>query len=267
MTRLTRGQLLLAGLADLVLAGGYALQLPWAVDTWLWEDSRLTYIFLASMLTAAGVAVIWIAVANEVGSIPAGAINLVVTLTGVAAYLFLAQPDGRAAGLEDYAVGCAVLVVFNAVLVVRTWRLPASDNRPLPGVVRASYILFFLILLSAGLALILGLDGVMPWPLLPETSVVIGWIFFGDAFYFLYAVLRPQWGRAKAQLWSFLAYDVVLIPPLVMHYLDGVPDELVTNVVVYLVVLTYSGGLAVYYLFFGMRENEATSARREDVHR
>lgn len=183
----------------------------------------------------------------------------------MAGYLFLASPDGRAAGLEAYAVGCAVLAVFNAVLVVRTWGLAPRDRRPTPAPVRASYVLFTVILLAVGLALILGVDDIMPWPLLPETSVVIGWIFFGDGFYFLYAVLRPEWGRAKAQLWSFLAYDVVLIPPLVAHYLDGVPDDLVTNVIVYLVVLVYSGALAVCYLFFGMREDRASARLREEV--
>jgi hypothetical protein len=64
MTRLTRGLLLAAGVADVVLAAAYAMQAGWAVDTWLWEDSRLTYIFLSSMLAAAGVAVIWIALAE-----------------------------------------------------------------------------------------------------------------------------------------------------------------------------------------------------------
>ncbi len=57
-------------------------------------------------------------------------------------------------------------------------------------------------------------------------------------------------GRAKAQLWSFLAYDVVLIGPLVEHYIDGVAEELRTNVVVYLAVLVYSAILAMYYLVF-----------------
>lgn len=250
MTRLARGLLLAAGVTDVVLAVGYAFQLRWALDTWLWEDSRLTYLFLASMLAAVGVAVIWIALSEEAGSIPAGAINIMVTMTGVGAYLALAPPEVSLHGSQYYVVGCGLLVALNAVLLVLTWRATPRDPRPLPVLVRASFLVFSLILAAVGLALIFGVQDVMPWPLLPQTSVVIGWIFLGDAFYFLYAVLRPQWGRAKAQLWSFLAYDVVLIGPLVEHYIDGVAEELRTNVVVYLAVLVYSAILAMYYLVF-----------------
>ncbi len=249
MNPLARRLLFVAGVVDLVLGAGYAFQQRWALDTWLWPDSRLTFLFLASMLAAIGVAVIWIAVSDEVGSIPGGAINIIVTMAGVGTYLAISASEVDLPGTMYYVAGCGLLVAINVVLLVRTWGAAPRDERPLPRLVRASYLVFSLVLFAVGLALVFGVQDVMPWPLLPETSVVIGWIFLGDALYFLYAVLRPQWGRAKAQLWSFLAYDVVLIGPLVAHYINGVPDDLRKNVVVYLAVLAYSACLAGYYLF------------------
>jgi hypothetical protein len=92
----------------------------------------------------------------------------------------------------------------------------------------------------------------MPWPLDPDTSVVFGWIFFGDAFYFADAVWRPHWHSARAQLWSFLGYDAVLIGPLLAH-LGRVEPELRLNLIVYLLVLVYSTALGVYYLLINER--------------
>lgn len=47
--------------AYLVLTTGYALQQPWATRTWPWDVGPLSYIFMASMLAAIGVAAAWIA--------------------------------------------------------------------------------------------------------------------------------------------------------------------------------------------------------------
>ena len=88
---------------------------------------------------------------------------------------------------------------------------------------------------------------VFPWDLNPDSSVVFGCIFLGDAFYFLYALLRPRWGNAFGQLLSFLAYDLVLIVPFVL-LIDTVKPDRIFGLIVYITVLLYSGGLAVYYL-------------------
>src|SRR5919106_6825149 len=67
---------------NLFLAVGFTLQQAWALDRWPWEVGRLSYLFLASMLAAVGVAALWIAISGETGSLPAGFLNLAVTLGG-----------------------------------------------------------------------------------------------------------------------------------------------------------------------------------------
>jgi hypothetical protein len=89
--------------------------------------------------------------------------------------------------------------------------------------------------------------------------VVFGCIFLGDAFYFIYALLRPRWGNAFGQLLSFLAYDLVLIVPFV-QLLDTVKPGHMTGLIVYIVVLVYSGGLAIYYLFIDPRTRIGSTA-------
>jgi hypothetical protein len=247
LARSLRGLLALAALANLGLAAGFATQAAWAVQLWPWETGRLSHLFLSAMLAAIGVAAAWIAASGEAGSLPAGFLNLTVTLGGIAGYLLVAAPEHRILGV---AVG--VVALCNLGLLLLSRRLPAPEVDPLPALVRVSYVVFAVVLLAVGSALILRADGIMPWPLDPHTSVVFGWIFFGDAFYFAYAVARPHWGSARAQLWSFLAYDAVLLVPLAAH-LRNVDPDLLPNLVVYLAVLVYSAVLAVYYLIVNPR--------------
>ena len=68
-----------------------------------------------------------------------------------------------------------------------------------------SFGLFTLILILAGGALIFRVPTIFPWPLNPDSSVLFGCIFLGDAFYFFYGLLVPRWSNACGQLLSFLA--------------------------------------------------------------
>jgi hypothetical protein len=80
-------------------------------------------------------------------------------------------------------------------------------------------------------------------------SVMYGWMFLGAACYFAYGVLRPYVWNMTGQLLGFLAYDLVLIGPFVRH-LWQVEPAMLPNLLVYIAVLLYSGGLAVWALFF-----------------
>jgi hypothetical protein len=89
---------------------------------------------------------------------------------------------------------------------------------------------------------------VFPWAVLPDSSVIFGCIFLGNACYFLYGLLLPRWHNTKGQLLSFLAYDLALIFPFLMLF-PAIQPRFLVSLVVYIVVLVVSGGIAVYYLF------------------
>ncbi len=248
MVQLARGLLIGGGVAILILATGYFFQLPWAIGAWPWPVGRLSYIFIASIQAAIAAAMIWIGVSKEFGALAAGALNLLVMMAGISAFLWLEAQRSGQGRLLPYAIICGAFAVANLGLLLWAHRLPIRAMQPLPRLVRWSFGAFTVLLVLIGLALILQRANIMPWPLQREASVIFGWIFFGDAFYFLYALLRPRWEYARAQLWSFLAYDLVLIVPFVAH-LSTVPPELLPNLIVYIAVLLYSGLLAGYYLF------------------
>ena len=83
MSRPLRGAIGSAAAANLAVATAFALQTPWALELWPWDTGRLSYLFLASMLAAVGVAAAWIALSGETSSLPAGFLNLAVTLAGI----------------------------------------------------------------------------------------------------------------------------------------------------------------------------------------
>ena len=64
---------------------------------------------------------------------------------------------------------------------------------------------------------------------------------------FLYGLSIPRWHNACGQLWSFLAYDIVLIVPFLLHFITVSPARL-PSLIVNTIILVFSGALALYYL-------------------
>jgi len=261
MRSIVRIGLSIVGIVLIGLSVGYFLQISWVVRTWPWPDKSLSYAFIASMQAAIAAACIWIAITGELGVMAAGALNLLVMMGGLAIYFGLLALDATTSTqlIITYALVCALFAAFNFLLFRWARRIPIRDQRALPLPVRISYIIFVLLLALVGGALIfqgantLPFDEtsvILPWDVDKSVAVVFGWMFLGDAFYFLYALLQSRWYGACAQLWSFLAYDLVLLGPFLLRLYDsgkGNPPYKL-NLIIYTVILLYSGAVAIYYL-------------------
>jgi hypothetical protein len=253
MHRIVRWALVAAGAGALALAAGFFFQMGWATNLWPWPTSRLSNIFIASILAASAVPVLWIGISGELAAIAAGAINLFVANAGMAAFAFQVYAESPARRpILIYAIVCTVSALACAGLAAWSRRIPFRESEPSPRAVRLSFIAFSVILILVGGALVLRLGNMFPWKLGPEQSVLYGWIFLGAACYFLHALKVPAWGNARGQLMGFLAYDLVLIGPFVAHF-AAVDPALRVNLIVYVTVLVYSGALAVYYLFLARK--------------
>ena len=244
-----RSALIGVGVLALALAVGFFFQMSWAVAWWPWPSSRLSHIFIASVLAAAGVPVIWIGWSREWAAMAAGALELSVTYLAMAVFSFhtYLQDDSRRPILL-YAIACSVLGAVCVALFAWSRRIPFKDQRRLPAGVRVSFLVFILILVMAGGALVMREPGIFPWRLGPEQSMLFGWVFLGAAVYFGFSLVRPLWANGRGQLMGFLAYDVVLIGPFLRHF-GTVDPALWINLVVYTTVLAYSALVASYYLF------------------
>jgi hypothetical protein len=127
------------------------------------------------------------------------------------AQLYTARGDSR---LLLYVLVFGAAALFSLGYFLWSRRVPIRDVRPMPRLVRMSFLVFSLTLVLVAIALILRAPVVFPWRLNPDSSVLFGWVFMGAAVYFLYGLTRPRWHDARGQLLGFLAYDLILIFPL-----------------------------------------------------
>lgn len=238
-----------SGVLLLLLCGGFWLNHPDALALWPWPDGRLSYIFIASILAAIGAPVIWMGLSGELAVMRGGALDFAMTYLGLSATLLVA---GAAAAefvaVPFYLTLTVAALVFNLLLFRLTRNIPVLDQRPMPGLVRASFLAFTIVLILVGSTLVMRYPAVFPWPLQPQSSVVFGWIFLGAAMYFLYGFLRPHWSNACGQLLGFLAYDLILLPPFLQHFGTVQPGHQL-SLWVYTGVIVYSALLAIYFLF------------------
>jgi hypothetical protein len=242
-----RVALIPATLILFVLVSGFLGQVSWATGLWPWPAGALSYIFIASILAAIAVPILWIALTGEAAAIRAGALDLTVMYGGMFVYVLTLTGDPHEPRLWPYALafGLAAAGSAGAFLIARP--IPWADPRSMPRPVRLSFGAFAIILTVVGVALLFHAN-IFPWRLGPETSVMYGLIFLGAATYFSYGALDPHWGNAVGQLAGFLAYDLVLLAPFLGHFSTAHGGSLV-SLIIYVAFLLYSGMLASYYLF------------------
>ncbi len=248
MQGLGRLIVLILGALILVLGLGFFFQFPLFTNLWPWPESYLSYIFLASYAAAIGAAVLWLGISGSIGIARAGIIQITIAAIGSSIACFQFYLEGGETGVLGLALFFAVLSPIFLIVYGLIRPSLTQDTRPTPLLVRISFGIFIVVLASAGIALLLKNSTIFPWPLRPEISMIIGWIFIGAAAFFLYGMLRQGWQNASGQLVGFFAYDVVLIIPFLLHFANVEPGR-VTSLLVYVGVLVYSGILSAYYLF------------------
>jgi hypothetical protein len=237
----------LAGVFSLILTVGFLTQVSWATTLWPWPAAPLSYVFIASILAAIAIPVLWIALSGELAAAQAGSIDLAVMYGGMFIYLLTLLGDRSQPELWPYLIVFGVACIGSAIAFAWSRRIAWNDRRPMPPLVRGSFAAFAIILVSAGTALIFGAD-IFPWKLTTESSVMFGLVYLGAAVYFICGFLQPRWHNAAGQLAGFLAYDLVLLAPFLNHF-RVVHGGKLLSLIIYTTFLLYSGALAVYYLF------------------
>ncbi len=258
MQQSARILMLIPGVLALALAIGFYLQLSWATALWPWNDSYLSYIFLSSYAAAIGGAIIWVALSGSLAAAKGGLINLIVASAGIAFSSFQFYQSEHAQGILSVTIFGLIATISFLVFLWIIRRVPFRDARPTPLLARISFGIFATALVVDGILLILKYP-IFPWSLRAESSTLFGWAFLGAACYFLYALLRPRWDNGGGQLLGFLLYDLVLIVPFVARIPTVEPGHGM-SLTIYIIVLVYSGALAIYYLFFSKTTRRWDSA-------
>jgi hypothetical protein len=250
----------------LICAVGFAAQMGWATSLWPWPDSTVPYFFLGAIAAAIGAASLWVALSGELGAAVGGCVTLAVFYAALAVSLGLQSAQGGPGGLGTAALLCALGAAVFAGALAWLRRYPIRDTHPVPPLVRWSFYVYAGLLGIVGFTLLLGLPNTYPWALKPTTPALIGSFYVGASAFFAYALRRPSWGNAAAQLWAFLAYDLVLILPYLGHFSNVTPSHLPT-LIANTAVLIYSGGLSIYYLLINPTTRAWSAAHTRHVRR
>lgn len=248
MNRYFRWVLIAVCIAQLFLAVAYILRLRIAVQLWpLPYTSDLALTFIGSIYAAAAVATLWVVLARETAALAGIALDYLTILAPTSIFAFQ-MAGGRQTPLLIFGIVCVVAIIVGVGLLRWGLRHSFKDTRPTPRFVRAAFLLFTIALLIVGTQLITKTPNILPWTLSAANSVIYGWMFLGAAAYFIYALLRPVWGNAVGQLMGFFAYDLVLIVPF-LTALPTISDARRFSLILYIIVVSVSGALAIYYCF------------------
>jgi hypothetical protein len=245
MKRFYRTAFILLGSASFILTAGFCLHMPLLTDILPPAGSFPIPMFLASITASIGASLLWIGFSGELGAVAGGAIDLAVFYAGLTIFQLLSARHGQ--HLLAGVLLCLVALIISLGTFLYFRRYPLEDSRLMPLPVRVSFGVFTLVLLLVGSALLLEVPNVFAWTLDSNSAALIGCFFLGSACYFLYGLLFPQWHNACGQLWSFLAYDLVLIVPFLFHFATVRSTQL-PSLIVNTIILVYSGALALYYL-------------------
>ena len=247
MRRFYRTLFVILGSLSFILTIGLCLPMTLVTGILPPAGSFPLHTFLASITASLTASLLWIGFSGELGVATAGAIDLAVFYGGLTIFQLL-SPRHESQQMLAGVLLCLVGVIVSLGIFLRFRRFPIEDRRPMPLPVRVSFVAFVAVLLLVGSALLLQVPDVFAWTLNPMSSALLGCFFLGSSCYFLYGLLFPSWHSACGQLWSFLAYDLVLIVPYLFHFATVSPAHL-PSLIVNTVILIYSAALAVYYLF------------------
>lgn len=244
---LLRSALVGAGIITGTLALGFGLRLPWATALWPLPDGPLSFAFMASILAGAALPLLWLGTSGALAALRGYALGFSVVNGGLAATALGVYASTGQASLLNFGLLTGALAMLCVALII--WNPgDTPDLRPMPPALRIPFAIEVGVLALVGLGLVFTIPNVLPWPLRPESSMMYGWVFLGLALYFGYTLVQRTWQHTCGQLLGFLAYDLVLLGPLLGHIPNVKPEHRLGLAVAIGIVLS-SGALAVYYLF------------------
>jgi hypothetical protein len=231
----------------LVLAFGFAFQVPWITALWRWLDAPIAGGYFAAILASFAAGSFLIAWSGEWRAAAGGAGALILTCLGFAAHVGVRYAQGEGEDLLIHAAVLTGIAALAATTLVSSLKSAVSDTQPVPRALRFFFFGFALLVLVCGIAVLGGTPGILPWDLGEQTSMLIGWIFAGLSAEYAYVALRGGWSDARVLLVGFTVYAAAFSVPLLQHFWT-VEAAYLPSLIVNIGVLVSSGPLAAHYL-------------------
>jgi hypothetical protein len=231
----------------LVLAFGFAFQVPWITALWRWLEAPIAGSYFAAILASFAAGSFLIAWSGEWRAAAGGAGALILTCLGFAAHVVVRHAQGEGEDLLVHAAVLTGIAALAATTLVSSLKNAVPDTQPVPRALRFFFFGFALLVLVCGIAVLVGTPGILPWDLGQQTSMLIGWVFAGLSAEYAYVALRGGWSDARVLLVGFIVYAAAFSVPLMGH-LGTVHPDYVSSLIANIGVLALSAPLAVHYL-------------------
>lgn len=243
-----RTVLYLAGAVFTVVGLGYALRMEWAVRAHLWSDGPMTISWYGSMLLSFGPQLVWLGLTRDWGILPGFAAGSIVMFLGAASAVLTVA--ARESSPRLWVIGALLAALGLGSIWMWRWsrRQRVRDGRQTPRLLRWFGAICVVPLLVASAGLLARHPHVFPWPLNPDSSTLMGWMFLGTGVSFVFAAVQSHWAYMRTLLMGFLVYDAVLIPYYLGHY-SRVQPEHELSLGIFMVVLGSSALLSLWHLF------------------
>jgi hypothetical protein len=265
-----RALLAVVALGQAVTGVLFALQVPLVLGLWPFPMTAMSNVFIGSIFLAAAASTAWSLLVRSERALVGIALDYLTILIPFAVISAVVAVSDGALDVGAFAILCAVGAAIGVWFL--RWALghPWRTDRPTPRPVLVSFGIFIIGLVIGGTLLVLQVPGILPWRATPVVSTLFGFTFLGAAGYFVFGLLERRWENAGGQLAGFVAYDLVLVVPLLSELLGGgrgfydTDDPVRLNLVIYALVVVYSLGLGIYYLAIhrGTRLQDIPEAER-----
>ncbi len=239
------------GLILLILGAGFAINS--SAVTWLWpcQNDPMTGVLLAALLMSYGSGSIFVACTVDWrAATSGGALALVVGFGGFA----LAHVRGAFSGYGDnmlpHAIVLGLIAVGSAYAFYASQRSELAPAARAPPLVRVTLLILAFGLALVGYGLLAGWQGMLPWRVDAPTATLVGWLFIGFAADYVMTAQQGNRSACETLLFGLIAYNSVLILPLLHGMAIASPDELASlnaNIIGIVTTSLFSG----YFLWCG----------------
>ncbi|QBR82900.1 hypothetical protein E3983_00110 [Legionella israelensis] len=248
---MTRTVLYLFSIALYVLGILLISQQDWLASVWIWPDAPwFSDVFMTSVIFAAATAYSVCATNGKLRPLYAISISSIVTITGITFYyyMFSASPNPETQMIRGWGVFLLMSLFINIWFFIVSYNADFESKEPFPTSLKWFLSFVMLINLQKSFLLIAGIKS-FAWEISLSMAVVYGWTLFGGLIFVILVLLEPYWENVWPLFVALIAYDLVLIGPIIFSIIfqDVVPITSPRRLYSYGIAVIITFLMVVYY--------------------
>jgi len=200
-------------------------------------------------LMAYAIPTLWIGVTRTYKAFVGGGLCVIVTFGGVGLYLLRLSLE--VSGVMQAGKFCLYIALLAIWFLFLGLKVPKRKPDRLPLSTQWLFAIVVTVALLEGLYLLVPLPGHFPWLLIPEFSILYGWILIGGALFFGWSLVQPIWENGYPLLYGLLVYDALLIGPSLSLLKEPAQVAVVPFYLWFTIIMVVGSGLWALFELIG----------------